>query len=358
MKTPFLLCLFFPLLIFGQAQDPRPKDPCPYQLKPYYDYINTSGLKKATMVIHNHRADQAPDTLFAYTYNTSGQKIKTIRFKNNLPIKTTDIHYDSFDRPISRISNSTIKPNVVERHIIQNVYDSKGRLKKVLLPTLKILHDSIVDTTYYKRHLYSYQNGHLQSVKFILVDKLLMEETYSYNKNGTLSDLDVFTSYRSSRKQFTYDNKGNLTRIEEFLKGVHEGKMSACSTYCFDKMGRVIEDSILDGTSFPKKHYQVTRYHYNSAGQIDTMKVRFKDRKRDVVFDYLSHRLSHVTINTNTGNSAYMRYWTNSRVDSYYTYPLVYEDFFTYDDHGNLIEIETQVNGEKFKTVTYLVAYY
>jgi len=214
-----ILIIFFLLFITnvkGQYTTNKIKD----DLQERYDQVlKENNIKKIKMVFHNAEYIDKPDkNIYYYNINENGQLKK--KYNND--------------------------------HIIENEYDSKGKL--IVKKELETIIDYIAS--------YKYNNKD-QLIEIFYRDtdsnEFIRRITFDYNSKGKLKLRNIYISEDTlwRRHTFNYNKENQIIQEEEYYP---LGKRSNYYTFSYDENGNLIE--------VEKNEELLMKYLYNESGFI------------------------------------------------------------------------------------------
>lgn len=350
MKVIFIF-LFISLSLISYAQKSvvdMPEDlvePNPYQ-ETYFNDItnyNKQNVKELIIIIKYSYNNFKSDTLNKNYYNKNGDLVKQIRYSGNIPTSTIiDKYYADNNLKSWQIFNKNSSTLTVYK------YYNNGQIENISQFSIR-MRGGKNDTSEISSLTYKYADNHLVEINF----SNTYNEIYKYDGDVLLFKIGKYIS-----KEFIYDNNGNLAKQNDYIgTDIVPTKLTGIKIYNYDNLNRLIKDSILTSANFKSNNYQITDYGYNDQGQLKTMNVSYDTSYRNIEFEYINNQIQKVNLTTNQPNGSYLRFWINSRIPEYYSFPINYNETFEYDQFGNRISKKTFVNGELFSDIEYKIIY-
>jgi hypothetical protein len=376
MRFACILLLIIPARLLSQSFNNLPgRFPQPYSLKPHYDKINTTGLKKACMIYSE--SNGKTDTINAEYYNKEGQRYKSVRYEKGKPSSEIAYVYNKNNYETETESVTYNRPNNKTKTLYH--YDNDGRpfiMEGVTLYNKDTAHTDkgtyfykdnklvtrqvFTHKTYFRLITYHYTGNRLDSIHNISPDLTPNLPELSVNRhtayiNGKYDTLKYKVSFLD---KYFYDPIGNLTKIESIHIRGHIRDTTAHTLYTYDTQGRIIADSTLTSSNLPGKFYHCGYYTYDTANRLIKMRATYKDKYRNVEFTYDGDRMTHIKVVSNSTSSAYLIFWVPYGINTIDGKEYEFEEQRFYDEHGNIILKKQLVNGELYKEILFGVEYY
>jgi hypothetical protein len=317
----------------------------PYASIYFVDSNNYKLIESILTIAKDKPNNFKPDTMNVDYYNSSGLKIKNIRYSNNKISTTAEYKYDDNGNLLSWHSFSKKSST----HALYK-YNKRGQLLNTHKYTLDSRKDKI-DTIEVSRMLFKYDADKLIQITNNSLGMDVIEK-FSYQQNKLINKTGGFVS-----KQILYANGKNPASIIEYMGAIIDStKIMGLEKFTYTSDGKLITDSSLTSSNLKSKIYQVNQYAYYENGILRNIFSSYKNLFRNVLFIFNNGKLKEVHLETN-GNSAFLKFLIPYKIDEYYTYPIKYLEQFTYDNHGNRIAKKIFVNNELFSEVNYLITY-
>lgn len=350
MKRLIIIIFLFPLIVVGQKNYSVLVEPEPYMLTPYFDDMSETGLRTIAVVSKSRQKGFVEDTLNISYYNTKGQKIRVERYKSNKPKSKTLLKYSDDNKLLEwqmydygreyNITKSSFYYNADKQETI-SVYstESKGKVRGKQIKRSEYDRDKLMLKKFFTNEVQSNVDS------FIYDNDMLIEYINSTSMGFAFKTFYAYDSLNQLISRKTYQQLNNdLELYDEKL--------------FFYSDGNLIEDRELTQANLLDSNYVITKYNYYDDRQLQDMNVTYKDNFRDVHFEYKKGKKSRVLIKTDILNSAYLKYWIVSSVNSYYDLPIDYEETFIYDSKGNITNKKISINGELESNVDYVIEYF
>ena len=344
--------LFFLIPIHAFSQEytvKRPDEaivPDPY-LKVYFDDKNDyKRIESVTTITKNKYNSFRPDTLSITHYNNAGLQFKNIRFDNNKQSSITLLKYDEHNNLLSW----QLFENKFSTLALYS-YNKNKQLQEIRQLQIKHLNYR-TDSNETSRTIFKYDNVKLVEILSSIAGNKIVQK-YIYNNKKLIRKTGTIVS-----KELQYDDNMNLVSIKEYMGSeVAPDKLMEKKTFTYSNTNKLIADSILTSSNLKTNKYQISQYTYNESGTLELMSVKFGRSYRNIEFRYSSNKIKEVNIKTNEGNSAYLKFWIDHRIQDYYSFPIVYQEVFSYDENGNRTSKKVYINKELFSEVEYKINY-
>ncbi len=349
----FLSFILLPVIGFSQGPITDFPDmviePDPFKDLVYRDYNSYTNISSVATIFRRRKDHFISDTFEIHYYNNKGLKTKAIRYKKNAPSTTRILTYNDIGKLIK--NQSIDHKSRKDTSTVLYTFDDQHQLVTVDHFTIKQINGEN-DTLYQPQKTFAYNNAKLIEFRSGVWGMQSISK-YKYVKGRLITKTGGFTS-----KKFGYDKKGNLTSMYEYTGGeIDEKKLMGIKKFKYDRKNRLIIDSILTGSNMPAGKWQITEYLYTNNDTLKTMRVTFGSHYRNVQFKYLQGKIKDIIVDTNVGTSAYLRFWINHHIDTYYTFPINYREVYAYDNFGNKVSKKMYVNGELFDEVEFQILY-
>lgn len=347
-KLIFLFCLL-PSLIFAQNSTVKRPDkviePNPYEAVYFADANDYSNIKSIAIIRKQKSKGFRVDTS-QIEYFEDGLKMKTVSYRNNLPIYRTIMTYND-DKTLNnweifypKYSTKNIYQHDAQRRIINtqkvNIKRKKGK----------------IDSTQTTQIAFKYDD----KLGLIAIERKsnfgVGTETYHYDKNKQLTQVTGGSIF----KMFNYDEHKNLLTIREYMGKFATEMLMNSKRFEFDEHQNLVADYIVTSGNREKGVFQETHYTYDDKHQLETMKVTFGDLYRNLDFKFVDNKIQTIIVQTN-GHSAYLKTWMPYGMKDNYSFPITYKEVFEYDDYGNKIAKRIYVGEELFSETEFLIEY-
>ncbi len=349
MNRLLFLFLLIPTPAFAQKYSvERPDEmlePDPYT-RSYFEDKNDYRKVESVITITKNKYDQfRPDTLNITHYNDAGLPIKSTRYDYNRQSATTLLKYDAQQHLLSWQSFEQ-QQSILTRYF----YDKANQLQETRQLRIKTVNQKN-DSTELSRMLFQYDHSSLVEITNLHPGNKLTEQ-YIYDHKKLVRKTGGYIA-----KAFEYDGNGNVNSVKEYMgTDIVPEKLMGIKKFTY-QANKLMADSVLTSSNLQSKHYQVSQYSYHANGVLEQMRVTYGNTYRNVSFTYNNNRIKEVNLETNEGNNAYLRFWINHRIADSYTFPIRYQEVFSYDAYGNRTAKKVFVNKELFSETEYKINY-
>lgn len=346
-----ILCLFTTFL-FAQKNEDVIVEPEPHKPEQYFKDYNPSGIKTVYIISKNKNTNFVNDTLNVECYNKQGLKTQIIRYEKNIPAGILDILYDEKGNRKESIS-SFVK--VKGRTGISKFrYDQHNQL---LAEEYRSVFAGKTERTVDKK--YTYDNQKLVERKIYQSNTLSQTDSFFYNKERLIFHKQTYhTGNNNYENIYTYNGSGLLTKRETYSDFNHNQKnIFGKAEYSYED-DQLVYVSEMEGLNLQNNELVQTRYDYDEKGKISKMRVEYKSFYREVTYTYDGQKIVSICVNTNTDNSAYMKFWTSTYGNHIDKMPFDYKEEFGYDSKNNFINKKIFINDELVNEVSYIIEYY
>ena len=337
-----LLFTFLPVFVFAQDQIEVNVIPKPYDPKPYFDYLNNTGVKKITTISKQKQDNFKDDTLYVYEYNEVGQQVSSLRYEHN---KITDKTMMKYDKNNNQVEWTILEPNQTQTttKFYFNQFNQLDSTKQISYREKKIIHSS--------RYAYQYEKGRLKFRKIIFNDIVNRDDSYNYSDSLLMQFKSIWNPNVYFLSNYAYDKSGLLKEIHTIHYFNTKNELWNKKNFTWQN-GKLISEEEL--TYDNKKIF--TSYYYNIHNDLQKITSTFGENSREIEFEYNDFDTKEITVNTNS-NSAYLKFYIPLRLENT-AFPIVYKEQFDYDKKNNLISKKMFIGKDFVKETVFEIEYY
>ncbi|MFA7135651.1 MAG: hypothetical protein WC125_07290 [Bacteroidales bacterium] len=208
--------------------------------------------------------------LIPYSYGLPNEKKKELWREINYNNDST-ISYEYY----SEGENYYLPSILSNSHLENNIYENGLLIEKY---------------GFFFRYLYSYQNGHLASIKSYSESGLWETENFEYSGDKVVRMSETYTySTNPTVHNYFYDTSGNLTK-----DSINKSSYYVITVWDYDSHNNVIKETEI--SHFPDENkvyslvHSVRKYEYDSAGRIQVAMIN-----EDYSFYFFQKGIYHYT---------------------------------------------------------------
>jgi len=341
MKYVFFL-MFLPGFVFAQDQVELKVIPKPYNPKPYYDQLNSSGIKKVSIIARQKKDHFDNDTTYVYEYNQAGQQVSSSRYEHNKEASRTLMKYDQNN---NQVQWSILEPKetITTTNFYYDVYNKLDSTRQISTRQQKTIHTS--------RYAYQYKNSKIVARQIFFNSVQNRDDYYQYRDSLLTKFKSIWNPDVYYLSTYQYDTHQQLTEV-------YTTHYFGSRSELWNKKNFWYQDGQL--TSEEELTYDnkkiLNQYEYYPQKKLKKIVSSYLDKKQEIEFDYNEFGVSEITIKANS-NSAYLKFYIPLSLENM-AFPMLYKETFMYDNKHNLVSKKHYVNDELIKEVIYQVEYY
>ncbi|HEY6142191.1 MAG TPA: hypothetical protein VIV55_02015 [Flavobacterium sp.] len=340
-----LVLLLFHLLSFSQDKNEAITEPDPYIIKPYYDNINKTKIKKVAIINKSKFNYFNHDTLEVCLYNKSGQRIETIRYDKNLKSTNSKSKFDKNDNQIEFIMEDK---NSVTKTTLE--YNSLNKIAKI--ETTDTRNNLLVNTNI---QIYEYENKKLKRQKRIINNAITKIETFDYDKDQ-LSEykLELFPTRKYITNYIYINNQLTNRRTNRYLTN-DSIELWNEKKFIFENY-KLIRDEELTYSHVKDSTIIINEYNYNEDTSLKKITSKFGNDFKETQFKYENGKVKKIDVTTNS-TSGFLKFkipYSMGKKDL----PAFYEEEFYYDEMNNLTSKKMFLNKVLINELEFKVEYY
>jgi hypothetical protein len=353
----YVLVLFTCLLTAGVTNSQILTDvmaePKPYLRPPYFEDVVKDPIK-AVAFITRIDVDRGlhSDTTYLYAYNKDKRQEKLVRYEKNRPANIYHFKYTGANKTYTWEEESI--QNAGSRLIVYDEYDKSGN--KIIQRGFNVLKKDTVSRNIH-RFIYDRDNHPLEKT-ITINNQLTLQEEYFYNGGKLVkhnSRYNPATQKSYMQVLYAYNNEGLLVDKKEY-QVLDSGKTQLnYHFYSYEKKKLVKEKY----TTTSGKSETVVLYSYDESNRLKEMNITKDTLYKKVQYEYDKDKVRRINVTTNAWN------WLNGEfyiplpsLNSLTKMPAHYEEQYSYDSRGNLVEKKLLLNGQIAKIIDFKIEYY
>lgn len=326
----------------------------PYLATPYFEEIVKEPIRQVTVIVRSD-IDRGlkNDTSRIYYYDTMKRRTSEIRFDNNVRTAVYGYTYNGTIRTGWWEEKTARAPG--NGFFVTDSFDRKGnRLSSKSYTISK--KDTLANTFEY----FTYNNnnqltkrvnktqGHARYIEdyYFAKSRLIKHNILANPENDKIYTTIVYT----------YTPAGFVDSIKEFQVRDTNRVLSGWHHYRYDKKQLIKET--YNSPSAPSVITNV-QYSYYDDGTLHIMQINKDTLYKTVTYTYEHKKVKRISVNTNAWN------WLNgefyiplSSIGPLTEMPLLYEEQYDYNDHGNVTGKTFLLSGKIVKTMEFSIIYY